>query len=155
MTTIVYDHNAKQIAVDSRATSNGLITSDIEQKWHIDSDGVMWFLSGCVSDYDLLFLSFKSGDRAYDLPEIPDAVAFIVRDGEVLLRGVTDKGEAWTQRLTGNRCIGSGSTLALAALDFGCSAFDAVKYAATRDCYSGGEIRVFDVAKMEFIQGGK
>lgn len=152
MTTIVYDHKNKLIAVDSRATSGGLITSDNEQKWHIADDGTVWFLSGCISDYDLLFESFKDGDRAFDLSEIPDAVAFVVRDGAVSLRGVTDKGEAWTQKLTHSRCIGSGSTLALAALDFGCSAADAVKYAITRDCYSGGEVHCFDVEKMEFIK---
>ncbi len=152
MTTIVYDHKNKQIAVDSRATSSGLITSDNEQKWHVADDGAVWFLSGCISDYDLLFDSFKNGDRAFDLSEIPDAVAFVVRDGVVSLRGVTDKGEAWTQKLTCNRCIGSGSTLALAALDFGCSAVAAVQYAMTRDCYSGGEVHCFDVEKMEFIK---
>jgi 20S proteasome alpha/beta subunit len=155
MTTIVYDHKNKQIAVDSRATASGLITSDDEQKWHVDADGAVWFLSGCISDYDLLFDCFKNGDRAYDLPEIPDAIAFVVRDGCVSIRGVTDKGEAWTQKLTGNRCLGSGSTLALAALDFGCKAVDAVKYAATRDCYSGGAVHCFDVDKMEFVQGEK
>jgi hypothetical protein len=152
MTTIVYDHKNKQIAVDSRSTSSGLITTDDDRKWHIDADGVIWFLSGCISDYDLLFDSFKYGDRAFDLSAIPDAVAFIVRDGNVFLRGVTDKGEAWTQKLTNNRCIGSGSTLALAALDFVCSAADAVKYAATRDCYTGGAVHVYDIATASFIK---
>lgn len=155
MTTIVYDHKNKLIAVDSRSTSGGLIITDDQQKWHISEDGTVWFLSGCVSDYDMLFDSFKNGDRAFDLPEIPDAIAIIVRNGSVLLRGVTDKGEAWTQKLTSNRCIGSGSALALAALDFNCSAVDSVKYAAKRDCYTGGKVHCFDVEKMEFIQGEK
>lgn len=152
MTTIVYDHKAKQIAVDSRATSSGLITSDNEQKWHKADDGRLWFLSGCFSDYDLLFDSFKDGDRAFDLPAIPDAVALVVKDGTVYLRGVTDKGEAWTQKLTGSRCIGSGGSFALAALDFGCSAYDAVKYASKRDVYTGGKIHVYDIALGKFVR---
>ena len=151
MTTIVYDHKLGQIAVDSRSTASGMIVSDNEIKWHVDENGVTWFLSGCVSDYSLLFDSFKNGDRAFDLPEIPDASAIIVRDKKVFLRGVTDKGEAWTQPLSSSRCIGSGAQFALAAMDFGCTAADAVKYAATRDCYTGGKVHVFDIADGEFV----
>jgi ATP-dependent protease HslVU (ClpYQ) peptidase subunit len=152
MTTIVYDHANKLIAVDGRCTSSGMITSDESIKWHTDNDGVIWFLSGCTSDYSLLFDSFSGRDRAYDLPEIPDAVAFIVRNNSVFLRGVTDKGEAWTQELTHSRCIGSGSSFALAALDFGKSAKEAVEYAATRDCYTGGKVSVYDIALGSFIE---
>lgn len=152
MTTIVYDHKARHIACDSRATSSGLVASDSEIKWHKTDSGEVWFLSGCISDYDLLFDAFKEGDRAFDLPAIPDAVAIFVRGGEAFLRGVTDKGEAWTQKLTHSRSIGSGSSFAIAAVDFGKSAKDAVKYAATRDIYTGGKVHVYDIASGKFIR---
>lgn len=152
MTTIVYDHERKQIAIDSRATSSGLIASDSEIKWHNDEHGNIWFLSGCISDYDLLFDAFKDGDRAFDLPAIPDAIAIFVRGGEVFLRGVTDKGEAWTQKLTHDRSIGSGSNFGIAALDFGRNAKEAVQYAATRDIYTGGKVYVYDIEKGVFAE---
>jgi len=152
MTTIVYDHKAKQIAVDSRSTNSGMIVSDEDIKWLQDESGCLWFLSGCLADTDLLLHSFKDGDRAFDLPEIPDAIAMIMRNGDAFLRGVTDKGEAWTQKLSCNRSIGSGSSFAIAALDFGCSAKEAVEYAAKRDCYTGGKIHVYDIASAKFIE---
>lgn len=152
MTTIVYDHKARQIAVDSRTTSSGLIASDSEQKWHQDESDNIWFLSGCISDYDLLFDAFKDSDRAFDLQAIPDAISFFVRGGSVFLRGVTDKGEAWTQKLTHNRCIGSGASFALSALDFGKSAKESVEYAMTRDIYTGGKVHVYDIESGDFSE---
>lgn len=152
MTTIVYDHKARQIAVDSMTTSSGLITSDHEQKRCQEELSNIWFLSGRISDYDLLFDAYKDSDRAFDLQAISDAIALFVRDGSVFLRGVTDKGEAWTQKLTHSRCIGSGSSFALAALDFGKSAKEAVEYAMTRDIYTGGKVHVYDIESAEFIE---
>lgn len=152
MTTIVYDHERKQVAIDSRTTSNGLICSDSSDKWQITDSGEVWFTCGTVCDEDLLIECFKDGDRAFDIKVIPDANSFVVRGDKVLMRGVTQEGEAWTQFLTGSRCLGSGSSFALAALDFGKSAKEAVEYAATRDCYTGGAIRVYDIASAKFIE---
>lgn len=153
MTTIVYDHASQKIAVDGRTTSSGVVTSDCERKFIETADGI-WFLSGCLSDFDLLIESFKDGDKAFDLPAIPDALALFVRDGDVFIRAVTDKGEAWTQKLNHNRCIGSGSSFATAALDFGKNAVEAVQYAATRDIYTGGRIAVYDIVSQlfEFVE---
>lgn len=151
MTTIIYDHKNKLIACDSRVTSSGMITSDVESKWHRDNDGNIWFLSGCVSDNDVLFDAFKDGDRAFDLQVVPDVIAIMVKNDNAYLRGVTDKGEAWTQKLTHSRAIGSGSSFAIAALDLGKSAKESVEYATTRDCYTGGKLHVFDILNYEFI----
>lgn len=151
MTTIVYDHKARQIAIDSRATSNGLICDDNCEKWQITESGEVWFTCGAVCDEDLLIECFKEGDRAFDLKVIPDANGFVVRGDKVLMRGVTNDGEAWTQVLTSNRCLGSGSSFGLAALDFGKTAKEAVEYAATRDCYTGGKIHVYDIELGGFL----
>lgn len=152
MTTIVYDHKRKQIAIDSRATSNGLIASDECEKWKLADSGEMWFTCGTVCDEDLLIECFKDGDRAFDLKVIPDANGFVVRGDKVLMRGVTQEGEAWTQVLTSSRCLGSGSSFGLAALDFGKTAKEAVEYAATRDCYTGGKVHVYDIASAKFVE---
>ena len=150
MTTIVYDHKNKQIAVDSRATSGGLITSDEDVKWfYIKNE--LWVMCGALCDKEVIIKAFESGDRAYEIKEIPDANAIVFRDGKVFMRGVTETGEAWTQELTHNRCLGSGSSFALAALDHGKSAREAVQYAATRDCYTGGKVHVFDIESCRFL----
>lgn len=41
--------------------------------------------------------------------------------------------------------MGSGYQFAIAALDLGKTAKEAVNYAKTRDIYTGGRVRVFDV----------
>lgn len=151
MTTIVYDHKRKQIAIDSRSTSNGLICSDSCQKWKILDSGEIWFTCGAVCDEDLLIECFMDGDRKLNISVVPDANAFVVRGGQVLMRGVTQEGEAWTQKLTDSRCLGSGSSFALAALDFNSTAKEAVMYAATRDCYTGGLVHVYDIESKSFV----
>jgi len=35
MTTIVYDHKNKQIAIDSRATAMGMIKTDTKRFYHV------------------------------------------------------------------------------------------------------------------------
>lgn len=151
MTTIVYDHKSQKIAVDSRATSGGIIVDDESQKCRITESGEIWFTCGAICDEDLLIECFNEGDKKLNISVIPDANAFTVRDGRVLMRGVTQDGEAWTQVLTSNRCLGSGSSFALAALDFGRDAKGAVEYAITRDCYSGGKVHVYDIKTGKFL----
>jgi len=50
-----------------------------------------------------------------------------------------------------NYAQGSGDQWALAALDFGDSAREAVEYAMTKDVYSGGKVHVYDIEKAEFL----
>jgi len=152
MTTIVYDHKNKLIAVDSRATTlSGLISTDSDKKWFYDDGGNIWFMTGSVCDKDLLLECFKDGDKAIGLKAIPDASALVVKGEKVLLRSVSDNGEAWTQELSFSKCIGSGASFALAALDFNLSAKESVSYAATRDCFTGGQVHVYDIESREFI----
>ena len=42
-----------------------------------------------------------------------------------------------------NFALGTGQHLALAAMDLGKSAQAAVQYAATRDVYTGGQVKLF------------
>ena len=44
-----------------------------------------------------------------------------------------------------NAADGSGRKFALSAMDFGCGAVDAIKYAAKKDIFTGGEIQVVDI----------
>ena len=50
-----------------------------------------------------------------------------------------------------NDAFGSGFRFALAAMDHGKSAKEAIEYAMTRDIYTGGNIQVIDVESGELI----
>ena len=71
MTTIVYDHKRKQIAIDSRATSSGIIVDDESQKWTMTESGEIWFTCGAICDEELLIECFKDGDKKF-VKEIGD-----------------------------------------------------------------------------------
>ena len=47
-----------------------------------------------------------------------------------------------------NRAIGSGNRFALAAMDFGKTAKEAVEYAACRDVYTGGKVESFRLDEL-------
>ena len=146
MTTIVYDHKAKKIACDSRFTSKGLIINDSGVKFLENEKGV-WFFSGKRCDND--YLAKSDHNKKCDVT--PDCSA-IVSDpnGNVMI--VTPSGDYIEfDYLKESFCIGSGCDLAYAALDFGKSAKEAVEYAMTRDIYTGGKVRVYDVVKRTFI----
>lgn len=157
MTTIVYDHKAKQIAVDGRTTAGSTIKTDSDQKWVSTEKGV-WFIAGSTSDTDR-FIEYMESDN----PEPPrfkmECSAILATRTGVYVCGVTEEGEPWMCPTNFSDAMGSGEHFALAALDFGCSSREAVEYAATRDSSTGGRVTVFDVDKMEFVvdtpvQGG-
>lgn len=138
MTTIAYHHKDKQVAVDSRMTSNDIINSDTFDKF-IKNDLGVWVFAGSCCDFEALSL-LSHGDESKDL----NCIAMLITGGKVY--GVEADGGVCTHtEYPHNKAFGSGSHLALAAMDLGNGAKDAVKYAITRDIYSGGRVRVFDV----------
>lgn len=138
MTTIAYDNARKSIAVDGRCTGDGIIKTDEDIKYLFTCDQA-WFFCGQVSDYYLLLQAFN-GEKVSKC----DSNALLVIDKQVYLCGV-DEGRFWKEKVNYNCAIGSGYKFALAAMDFGKSAKEAVEYAATRDTYTGGKIFVFDI----------
>ena len=146
MTTIVYDHENGLIASDSRITSNDRITSNSFDK-HVKKDNEFWFFCGCIADNsDLMALEHN------DKPDVrPDSHAIVACDGDVKL--VAFNGDYCShQKLSYNFAIGSGADFASSAIDFNCSASEAVDYAAKRDPFTGGMVRVFDVKAMKFLE---
>lgn len=143
MTAILYDHNAQIIAIDSRISQGGSIMSDNFKKYK-NLDGEIWFFSGCTSDYD----SFVRAHRGEKIKgkHLIDCGAFVLINGGVFEYGI-DSGEPWTFELCHSSCLGSGGRWALASLDHGKNAKDAIKYAMTRDNCTGGKVVLFDVKK--------
>lgn len=145
MTTIVYDHKARQIAVDSRCTANGIIRSDSDIKYRY-SGSVLFFLCGQVSDHKLLIDAYN-GQAVKEC----ESYAMAVIDGVVHLCGVENE-RFWIEPVNYSCAMGSGGNFALSALDHGAGATDAVKYAFTRDYYSGGIIRLYDIESARFVE---
>lgn len=144
MTTIAYDHAKKQIAVDGRCSGDGVIKTDCDIKYLFTCDQA-WFFCGQVSDHYLLLDAFR-GEKV----DFCESNAFLVIDKQVYLCGVND-GRFWKEKVSYSSAIGSGHKFAMAAMDFGKNAMDAVKYAATRDAYTGGKITVYDIDGGELL----
>lgn len=140
MTTIAYHHIDKHIAYDSRCTSGGLILSDTFNKQVSTAKGV-YFMSGSTSDFADFCKEFENGKKA---SRPYDCCALYVEDRIVRLRAVdVDDTRFFESVRDFNFSLGTGQHLALAAMDLGKSAQAAVQYAATRDVYTGGQIKLF------------
>ena len=144
MTTIVYDHKAKQIAVDGRATGDDIVQSD-EYVKYLFTCGQAWFFCGVNADFYKLLDAFNGKEV-----EKCQANALLVIDKQVFKCGLDEQG-FWKEKVSNNCSIGSGYRFGLAALDHGKSAKEAVEYAATRDIYTGGKITVFSVETGEIL----
>lgn len=140
MTTIAYNHKDKEIAIDSRFTRNDIISTDSGIKV-IKKDGVTFACAGSSHEYHKLVEMWFSEDAKLK----PDCIALVVFNGDVYNFGLDCDGCILKEKLDESLADGSGGVWAMAAMDFGCSARDAVKYAKTKDIYTGGKIRVIKV----------
>lgn len=147
MTTIIYDHVKKEIAVDGRVTCGNIIDCDDYQKWYLD-DGKYWFFSGAISDHMKLLEAIKLGAHIdYDV----DAVALVADQDSVSLCTINQSNNPSVTILKWSDAIGTGADFAKAALDHGKSARDAVAYASIRDVATGGKISVLCLNEMKFL----
>lgn len=145
MTTIVYDHESKVIAWDSRRTAGSLIISDSVEKM-IEVGELKFWLTGAVPDIDELVKRYTGeSDKTSEI----DCGGFVFA-GELRSIGFND-GELWTCDVVSSESTGTGESFALAALDFGKSAIEAVEYAKTRDIYTGGEVKQFHLNNSDEV----
>lgn len=148
MTTIVYDHENKQIACDSRACNGNIIKSNTSNKWRFCGAN-LYFLSGSICDFDD-FIRISEGGSVQD-DTLLNCIAFIFKNGKVYKSAWCRDDGYWEQEQTNTDAIGTGEQFALSALDFGKTAKEAVEYAMTRDCYTGGKVHVYDIETARFI----
>lgn len=141
MTTIVYDHKRKQIATDGRETTNEIILSDTVDK-SIKVGDATFFLAGDSGDIEIFCDEFEKG-KLYQT-EL-NAGGYMIKDGKAYNVYVNEVFVFCQIELKSSEAFGSGGEFAIAALDFGCSAKEAVKYAMSRDFKSGGKIRVYNL----------
>lgn len=141
MTTIAYHKESGLIAVDTLSTRNGVVIDSRSTKFMELKDGSLALMCGAPADYKSFFVAYDGSPT--DMQN-PDALAFILRYGKVYRAAVTD-GVYWEEEVHSNDAHGSGADFALAAMDFGAGAKEAVEYAMTRDTKTGGVAIVFDV----------
>lgn len=154
MTTIVYCKKTNKIAIDSRTSAGSLIVSDHAKKFSTDSNGNVWFMAGRTPDTELaakLLADIKAQTFSVKDENELEYSGFVVSDGVVysLYRDSDNYHNMHETRYS--ESFGSGGMFALAALDFDKSAKEAVEYAKTRDCYTGGKVHVFHVNSMTFV----
>ncbi|EKT4568469.1 proteasome subunit beta [Pseudomonas putida] len=142
MTTIAYKDGV--IAYDSRQTRSGTIVSDNSLKCQV-VEGVSFFLSGAVCDEKALIAAYFGTPSAVAV----ECSGYAVDGGKLLMVGYDDKTGIWRQELdpANPDAIGSGSPYALAAMDMGASAEEAVHAAMKRDIYTGGKVRTVRIAR--------
>lgn len=142
MTTIAYKDGV--IAYDSRQTRSGAIVSDNAPKCQV-VDGVSFFLSGAVCDERALIAAYFGTPSSAPV----ECSGYAVDGGRLLMVGHDDKTGVWKQDLdpTNPDAIGSGSAYALAAMDMGASAEEAVRAAMKRDIYTGGRVRTVRITR--------
>lgn len=135
MTTIAYKDGV--IAYDSRQTRGDRIISDNCAKRQV-VDGVSFFLSGAVCDEKALIAAYFGTPSAVPV----ECSGYVVDGGKLMTVGHDDKTGIWRQELEPSNpdAIGSGAAYALAAMDMGASAEEAVRAAMKRDIYTGGKV---------------
>ncbi|WP_342649103.1 proteasome subunit beta [Pseudomonas sp. REB1044] len=138
MTTIAYKDGV--IAHDTRQVRGGVIVSDDCSKCQV-VDGVSFFLSGAVCDEKALIAAYFGTPS-----QVPvECSGYAVDGGRLLMVGHDDRTGIWKQELdpANPDAIGSGSAYALAAMDMGATAQEAVRAAVKRDIYTGGKVVTF------------
>ena len=139
MTTIVYDHKNKQVAVEMLVVVDGIICSTEFDKTLTNDNGT-YFLCGDCCDYEKL--SKLSHDDKLEVT--PNCSAILIKDRKAYAVIVQDSLCCFTE-LKYNYAMGSGERFALSALDYGATAKEAVEYAITKDIFSGGAVIVKSV----------
>lgn len=141
MTTIAYKDGV--IAYDSRVTRGSLIDHDDYEKL-IHRQGHRFLLTGSGCDFEALldeFFGVKLGDKPLE------ASGLVVSNGRLCQIGHDAESGFWMDEVWAERpfATGSGRDFALAAMDMGATAKEAVEIAAKRDVYTGGTIRTLTI----------
>lgn len=159
MTTVAFD--GKLLAADGRACINNLIVGKRTQKIFT----LKVFLRGAereavlsgAGSYQTLMQVKQCLEVMGDIeaPEIIPDIEPGAFQGILLIRG-TDEAFYLEDRLVLTDvelpvALGSGMDYAMTALHLGKNAHGAVQTASDLDCYTGGEIRVFDIEKWDFV----
>jgi len=147
VTTIAFD--GRYIAIDSRVCGGSYIYSDSYNKT-VDRGGYVFFMAGENWQHDDFIESFLAKEKMSSQCKT-FAYAFNRASKEVFTVEY-DKGEFKATKLCWHDAEGSGAAYAVAAMDCGLSAVDAIRAASKRNTQTGGIIRCLDTATGKFIK---
>ncbi len=135
MTTVACD--GRTMAADGLVTEDDHICrTDYRKVFELADGRIAGFAGNCYN-----WGAFAGWlDNGGDLPKVEDGFCCIVLSQNGDLHSYDQHGRIFPE--CAPKAIGSGALFALAAMDFGQSAAEAVGYACTRDIYSGGSITV-------------
>lgn len=137
MTTVAYRDGI--LAADGRVTTKDFIESDNDRKIFRLTDGSLFGTSGDYAGglqmYRLLFASSKL--KKPNLPSISAKIRALLINNDIWYY----EGGVWEKRKDDYLAIGTGGKFALAAMDAGATAKEAVRVGIKRDIYSGGKLR--------------
>jgi len=147
MTTIAFD--GRYIACDSRESSGNIILSENVDKFVV-SNNAYYFGAGIPCDIDKLISISDQAMHEYLL----EANIIIAESEGVFILSQSEEGGVYKNSIDhlNSYSIGSGAPFAMAAIDFGMNAKEAVEYAMTRDSCTGGEVKVFDTFAMKMVE---
>ena len=157
MTTIAYD--GKTLVSDSRSSIGDTIYEEDAQKifTNVGPFAVVG-IAGSYQDATDIMKTITEFTRVDHIRSIPSDEL-----GECALLGITYEGELWSYagdascqlREDMPFAVGSGGPYALAAMDLGLSAEDAVKYASTRDMFTNDRTQVANLIPAEELEDNK
>lgn len=141
MTTIAYHHGDKVIATDGRICCGNEILNDQTVKM-IRKGKKRFFLTGSLCDYDKFVNLCVNGAEYHGRLDVS---AFMVDENKQVHLCTLEDRRFMVSKVEHRDAIGSGHQYAIAAMDFGLTASEAVKYATTKDCKTGGKIRRYQL----------
>jgi ATP-dependent protease HslVU (ClpYQ) peptidase subunit len=135
MTTIAYRDGV--LAGDTQVIDGKDLVVGHQRKVRKLDDGSLFGYAGDVEGSEVLLRSFNSKQLSGP-PECRDLNALIITPrGKVYLY----EGRIWVKQAPGYYALGTGSAVALAAMDAGATAEQAVKIGINRDTGSGGKVQ--------------
>lgn len=138
MTTIAYKHSDREVAYDSRLTRNGVVATDDAEKAITNKHGTFLFCGDSAHAID------AAGAYPDSAGSNVNCYGFLVKEGGAFWLSYND-GVPSTLPLSYDEAAGSGEDFALASMDLGYSAADAISIAGKRDIYTGGKVRVIKI----------
>lgn len=136
MTTIVYHHECRAIAYDSRLTRGATIVSDEFNKLKTKGN-VKFLFCGVEADIQKLVNEYPAISGSLECSGI------IIEGGKVYHAAFDP--EFKMLELFWSEAWGSGQDHALTAIDLGCSVSDSIEYAKKRDTGTGGKVNTINL----------
>jgi len=144
MTTIIL--HGDKIAIDSFINNGSIITCTNRDKRIFDG-GAVFFVCGAVSDE----MDIVNGFFGREYNHEACVSAYVRYEGINYDCGISKKHGFWSEliRDEGHKAMGSGGSMAIAAMDAGASMEKAMEIVSVRDPWTGGEIHIYDLRKFD------